>query len=87
MLPPREQHHVTEDYVSSPPALTIFDETGAVWCLDNDMQAGPHGEYAFSVLRNGVRTGVVASRIERRAGKIRVFTREGWKRWTGRSFF
>jgi hypothetical protein len=87
MLPPAEQHHVTEDYVSSPPALMIFDETGAVWCLDQDMQPGPYGEYAFSVLRNGVRTGAVASRIERRGGKIRVFTSQGWRRWTGTSFF
>jgi hypothetical protein len=86
MLPPKEQFHLTENYVSSPPALTIFDETGAVWCLDQDMQPGPHGEYAFSVLRNGVRTGAVASRIERRGGKIRVFTVNGWLRWTGRGF-
>lgn len=86
MLPPKEQFHLTENYVSSPPALTIFDETGAVWCLDSDMQAGPHGEYAFSVLRNGVRIGAVASRIERRNGKIRVFTREGWRLWNGRGF-
>jgi hypothetical protein len=51
-----------------------------------DLQPGPFGEYAFSVLRNGVRTGAVASRIERRNGKIRVFTVDGWRRWTGRSF-
>jgi hypothetical protein len=86
MLPPKEQFHLTESYVSSPPALTIFDETGAVWCLGNDMQPGPFGEYAFSVLRNGAPTGAVASRIERRNGKIRVFTVDGWRRWTGRSF-
>lgn len=86
MLPPAEQYHITENYVSSPPALTIFDETGAVWCLDTDMQPGPFGEYAFSVLRNGMRTGAIASRIERRNGKIRVFTADGWRQWTGRSF-
>jgi hypothetical protein len=87
MLPPQEQVHLTENYVSSPPALTIFDETGAVWCLDSDMQPGPMGEYAFSVLRNGQRTGAVASRIERRNGKIRVFTVDGWRRWTGKGWF
>jgi len=86
MLPPAEQFHVTENYVSSPPALTIFDEMGAVWCLGTDMQPGPFGEYAFSVLRNGRPTGAVASRIERRNGKIRVFTVDGWRQWTGRSF-
>jgi hypothetical protein len=87
MLPPAEQFHVTEDYVSSPPALIIFDETGAVWTLDNDIQTGPRGEFGFSVLRNGARVGEMASRIERRSGKIRIFTPYGWKRWTGKSFF
>lgn len=86
MLPPKEQFHITENYVSSPPALTIYDETGALWCLGNDMHPGPHGEYAFSVLRNGQPTGAIASRIERRNGKIRVFTVDGWRQWTGRSF-
>ncbi len=87
MRPPKEQTHITEAYVSSPPALIVVDECGAVWTLDNDIQAGPHGEYAFSVLRNGIRVGETASRIERRNGKIRIFTARGWKRWTGRSFF
>lgn len=86
MRPPKEQTHITESYVSSPPALIVVDEVGAVWTLDNDIQAGPHGEYAFSVLRNGVRVGAIASRIERRGGKIRVFTKDGWRRWSGRSF-
>lgn len=88
MRPPKEQFHLTESYVSSPPALIIFDETGAVWTLDNDLHTdGPYGEFAFSVLRNGARTGEIASRIERRSGKIRVFTNNGWKTWTGKSFF
>lgn len=87
MLPPKEQTHVTEDYVASPPALLIVDETGAVWTLGVQMFTGPRGEYAFPVLRNGIETGEYASRIERRGGKIRIFTTTGWKRWNGRSFF
>jgi hypothetical protein len=91
MLPPAEQKHITEDYVSSPPALTIFDETGAVWTLSNDIAdhkwIAPSGEFCFTVLRNGFPTGERASRIERRSGKIRIFTVSGWKRWTGKSFF
>ena len=86
MLKPKEQFHETESYVSSPPALMIFDECGDVWTLDMDLQPGPYGEYAFSVLRNGVRMGAVASRIERRKGKIRVFTVDGWRQWSGHSF-
>jgi hypothetical protein len=84
-----EQTHITESYVSVPPALTITDERGAVWTLG--MQTAPRdrspdGEFAFDVLRNGVFTGEVASRIERRAGVVRIFGRDGWKRWGGSSF-
>lgn len=86
MLPPAQQTHITEEYVSSPPALVIVDETGAVWTLGFEQITGPRGEYAFPVCRNGVPVGEYASRIERRGGKIRIFTTNGFKRWTGRSF-
>ena len=89
MLPPKEQTHVTESYVSSPPALWIVDETGAVWTLGMQMMQARRagfGEYLFAVLRNAQPTGELASRIERRSGKIRIFTDAGWKRWTGQSF-
>jgi len=33
-----------------------------------------------------VETGEIASRIERRAGRVRIFTEAGWKRWTGTTF-
>lgn len=87
MLPPAEQSHITEAYVSSPPALTITDERGDIWCLGFSKGEAPNGEYAFMVLHNGMPTGEYASRIERRAGKIRIFTHNGWKRWSGHSFF
>lgn len=86
---PAEQKHITETYVSSPPALVITDIDGARWCLGDQfarMDDSPRGEFAFNVLRNGVQTGEFASRIERRRGKIRIFTRQGWKSWTGRGF-
>jgi hypothetical protein len=86
MLPPLQQTHITEEYVSSPPALIIVDESGAVWTLGFTQISGPRGEYAFPVLRNGRETGEYASRIERRGGKIRIFTVNGFKRWTGKSF-
>lgn len=82
-----EQHFETENYVSSPPALIITDEMGVVWCLGFNKGEAPRGEFAFNVLRDGVNTGVFASRIERRNRKIRCFTAEGWKTWNGRSFF
>lgn len=87
MRPPKEQTHITEAYVSSPPALIIVDEEGAVWTLGFEQMTGPRGEYSFPVLRNGLPVGEYASRIERRAGKIRIFTTNGFKRWSGRSFF
>lgn len=84
-----EQTHITESYVSSPPALTLIDERGDLWCLG--FTAAPHGkvpggEFAYDVLRNGEPTGEFASRIERRGGRIRIFTADGYKRWTGVSF-
>ncbi len=83
------QTHITEAYVSSPPALTLTDERGDLWCLG--FHGAPHGEvpggeFAYNVLRNGVEVGEFASRIERRAGRIRIFTANGWKWWTGVSF-
>jgi len=84
-----EQQHITESYVSVPPALMITDERGAVWTLGFMTQPrwkAPNGEYAFDVLRNGFDTGEIASRIERRNNKIRIFTRDGWKIWSGMSF-
>jgi hypothetical protein len=87
MLRPGEQAHVTENYVSSPPALLITDEAGDVWTLGTGkMPDAPRGEFAFDVLKNGMPTGESASRIERRAGRIRIFTPDGWKRWTGVGF-
>lgn len=84
-----EQTHITENYVSSPPALTITDERGDLWCLG--FSGAPHGsvpggEFAYNVLKNGEETGEYASRIERRRGRIRIFTQAGWKQWTGTSF-
>ena len=95
-----EQTYITEEYVSSPPALVIIDDYGAVWALGLNMAAptdamkeryqtrwdAPNGEFAFDVLRNGQPTGEWASRIERRKGKVRIFCRGGWKQWTGQSF-
>jgi len=90
MRPQGEQQHVTENYVSVPPALTITDEYGAVWTLGMKVapkHKAPDGEFAFAVLRNGINTGEIASRIERRSGKVKIFTAEGWKTWTGANFF
>jgi hypothetical protein len=89
MVPHKEQFYVTESSVSVPPALIITDEGNNVWTLG--FQAGhrgvcPRGEFAYNVLRNGSETGEIASRIEKRKGRILIFTKDGWKRWTSQSF-
>jgi len=81
-----EQTHITESYVSSPPALTISDERGDLWCLGFKGGRIEGGEFAYNVLRNGIETGELANRIERRGGKIRIFTATGWKRFNGNTF-
>lgn len=86
--PRKEQVHITENYVSVPPALIITDERNDVWTLGfmtAPRALSPDGEYAFDVLRNGKWCGEVASRIERRK-QVRIFTQDGWKAWNGHSF-
>lgn len=87
MLPPKEQVHITENYVSSPPALIVVDETNTVFTLGFVECQGPRGEFGYPVLINGMPSGEVASRIERRNNKIRIFTNVGFKTWNGKSFF
>src|SRR5262245_45418313 len=89
MLPREEQVYVTESYVSVPPALIITDERNDVWTLGYQTAPrgrSPDGEYAFNVLRNGMETGEIASRIEMRRNRIRIFTEIGWKRFHNETF-
>ena len=89
MRGPEEQFMVTESYVSVPPALLIIDEQNNAWTIGFNVgprDKSPDGEYAWNVLRNGFEAGVLASRIEMRGNRIRVFTKNGWMRWTGRDF-
>jgi hypothetical protein len=90
MRPQREQRYITDNDVSVPPALYVTDERNDVWTFGYDhippAAGAPRGEFAFRVVRNGADTGEFASRIERSSGRIRIFTRQGWKRWTGSSF-
>jgi hypothetical protein len=89
MLKPQEQLFITESYVSTPPALWIHDEWGDVWTLGTEYQQqrdAPNGEFSFNILRNGQQTGLFASRIERRNKKVRAWTRQGWRTWSGSQF-
>lgn len=82
-----EATFTTDNYVSSPPALWIVEADNSCWTLGFNPGDGPRGEFSFNVLRDGVNTGEFASRIERRNGRIRCFTKDGWKVWNGRSWF
>ena len=77
---------VTESYVCVPPALVIRDNEGASWTLGFRRGETSTGEFEFDVVRNGVDTGETACRIEKRAGKIRIFGAAGWRTWTGKTF-
>lgn len=87
-----EQFHITDGDVVSPPALFIESENGDVWTLGvrEYFQHAPFaqrgGEFIYNVLRNGVEIGEWACRIERRGGRVRIFTPQGWKRFNGREF-
>ena len=80
----------SESYVVSPPACQVFDRHGNIFTLGFDVQGlhdSPHGHYAFNIIVNGNDTGIYASHIERRNGKIRILQRNGiWKYWNGHSF-
>lgn len=87
MIGQPEQKYETENYVSVPPALIITDAGNNVWTLGfSNAPNAPRGEFAFNVLKNGQNTGEWASRIERRKGKIRIFTPTGWKWYNGWAF-
>lgn len=89
MRPEPEQLKLTENYVSVPPALLITDAGNNVWTIGFNIgpkDKTPTGEYAWNVLRNGYEVGELASRIEMCGNRIRIFTKAGWKRWTGRDF-
>lgn len=79
------RENATEPYVEIPPAYIITDSSGATWTLGmHFVQIGDRFE--FSVMRNDMDTGELASRIVYQRGKVRIWTRDGWKVWTGRFF-
>ncbi len=83
------RENATEPYVECPPAYIITDSSGATWTLGAHYTQ--HGErFEFSVMRNDVDTGEMASKIVYQRGKVRIFGRHdgrpGWRVWTGKFF-
>jgi hypothetical protein len=80
-----ERENRSENYVEIPPAFVITDEVGAMWSFGTEYTLH-NGEFEFNVIRNDADTGEVAKRIVYRQGKVRIFGRDGWRQWTGKSF-
>lgn len=78
----------SERGVTVPPARLITDETGAMWTLGTEYAKTADGwGFDFNVLRNDIDTGEMASRIEFKGGKVRIFSSSlGWRVWTGKTF-
>ena len=78
---------VSEDYVSIPPGLIITESDGTRWTLGFDYGGWRTGEFEYDVVRNGKKTGEFACRIEwsRRRG-LRIFGKDGWRTWNGKTF-
>lgn len=89
MLPAYRFIYESESYTSVPPARYIFDSQGNVFQFGlayQDERERPQGHYAFNVLLNEHQTGEFASQIEKKDGRVRIFTKQGWKYFNGRSF-
>lgn len=95
IIRPGEQFHIAETYVACPPAAFIEDKFGNTFTLGYsraEKRNSPEGHFACSVLRaddlgNVFNTGEFASFIEmQKDGVVRIYTKTGFKRWTGTSF-
>jgi hypothetical protein len=80
-----ERENPSESYVEIPPAYVITDERGGMWSFGTEYVLHD-GEFEFNVIRNDVDTGETAKRIVYLRGRVRIFGRDGWRVWTGRSF-
>lgn len=75
----------TEAYVEIPPALVITASDGSTFTLGN--RCRQYGwVMEFNVTCNDIDTGEFAHRVVYRDHKVRIFGRDGWRVWTGKSF-
>jgi len=71
----------TESYVTVPPALIVTASDGTTFTLGTEFLGGGWN-MEFNVLCNDKDTGEFASRIECRAGVVRIFGQAGWRTWS-----
>lgn len=87
-----ERENPTESYVEIPPAKLITDgQVGAdgkvgIWSFGNNYVKDNKGNYEFNVIRNDVDLDEYAQKIVYQRGKVRIFGRQGWRVWNGRTF-
>lgn len=75
----------SESYAEIPPNYLITESDGTTWTLG--MYYVQRGwMFEFAVMRNDVDTGEMAFKIEYKLGKVRIWGRDGWRVWTGKSF-
>ena len=70
------RENVTDNYVVVPPALMITDHDGAVWSFGNEYRE-TRWFFEMEVLRNDVKTGHFAERIEFKAGTVVLYGKDG----------
>lgn len=80
-----ERENRSENYVEIPPAHVITDERGGMWTFGTEY-AMHNGQLEFNVLRNDADTGETAQKIVCRKGVVTIFGRDGWRRWSGKTF-
>lgn len=81
-----ERENCSERDVEIPPAFLITDEAGGMWTFGNEYVEPVGGVFEFSVKRNDIDTGETAYKIAYRRGIVTIYSRNGRKRWSGRSF-
>ena len=75
----------TESYVEVPPALIITDPSGTTFTM-GFRYIEYAGHFEFNVLRDDIDTGEFAEKIVMQAGTVRIFGKDRWRTWNGRTF-
>lgn len=76
----------SEPYVEIPPARVITDTSGAMWSFGQSYVKLDNGYYEFNVIRNDRDLDEYAQKIVYQKGRVRIFGKDGWRVWNGRTF-
>ena len=76
-----QRENKSESYVTVPPAMIVTASDGKTFTLGTQFRGGGWN-MEFNVLCDDKDTGEFASKIECRAGVVRIFGQEGWRTWS-----